>query len=368
MSTLHVVVPAGVADRSRPSGGNTYDRQVCAGLEALGWSVSQREVAGRWPRADRASRAALGAVLAGIPDGSVVLLDGLVASGVPEVLVPEHRRLRLVVLVHLPLGHDPGRDPGSGDGADGRARERARERAVLHAAVAVVVTSRWTRAWLLRAYGLAPGRVCVVPPGVAPAGVVPGCEPGRHLLCVGAVSPTKGHDLLVAALADVGEEDDGAGFGCCRCVGSVDVDPAFADDVRVRARTTGLGDRLTLTGPRVDADLDAEYAAADLVVAPSRTETYGMAVTEALARGIPVIGSGVGGLPEALGEPAGGPPPGILVPPGDPAALADVLHRWLTDAGFRHDLRLGARERRATLDDWSLTTGRLARVLTEAAT
>ena len=358
MSTLYVVVPSGVSDPARPSGGNTYDREVCAGLPGLGWAVSQREVAGRWPRADHASRAALGSVLADIPDGSVVLLDGLVASAVPEVLVPERRRLRLVVLVHLPLGHEPGAGEGAGDGAD----QRARERAVLHAAVAVVVTSRWTREWLLTTYCLAPGRVSVVPPGVAPAPVMPGCEPGLHLLCVGAVSATKGHDVLVAALADVADLE-----WSCRCVGSVAVDPAFATRVRARAGTTGLADRLTLTGPRVGGDLDAVYAAADLVLAPSRVETYGMAVTEALARGVPVIGSDVGGLPEALGGPAGGRRPGILVPPGDPAPLAVALHRWLTDAGFRHDLRLGARERRETLDDWSLTTDRLSRVLSEVA-
>ena len=358
MSTLHVVVPAGVADPARPSGGNTYDRQVCAGLAALGWSVAQEEVAGRWPRADHPARTALARVLAGIPDGSMVLLDGLVACAVPEVLVPERQRLRLVVLVHLPLGHEPGTGHRTGDCTD----HRARERAVLHAAVAVVATSRWTRDWLVRTYCLAPDRVRVVPPGVAPSPVVPGCEPGLHLLCVGAVSPPKGHDVLVAALADVADLE-----WSCRCVGSVAVDPAFATRVTARAGTTGLADRLTLSGPRVGEELDAVYAAADLVLAPSRTETYGMAVTEALARGVPVIGSDVGGLPEALGAPAGGRRPGILVPPGDPAPLAVALHRWLTDAGFRHDLRLGARERRATLDDWSLTTDRLSRVLTEVA-
>ena len=358
MSTVHVVVPAGVADASRPSGGNTYDREVCAGLPGQGWAVSQREVAGRWPRADHRSRVELAAVLAGIPDGAVVLLDGLVASAVPEVLVPERRRLRLVVLLHLPLGHESGPGESAGDGAD----DRARERAALHAAVAVVVTSRWTREWLLSTYCLAPGRVRVVPPGVEPAPVVPGCEPGLHLLCVGAVSPTKGHDVLVEALAGVAHLE-----WTCRFVGSVAVDPAFATRVRARVGTSGLADRLTLTGPRVGEALAAVYAAADVVLAPSRTETYGMVVTEALARGVPVIGSDVGGLPEALGGPARGPRPGVLVPPGDPAPLAVALRRWLTDAGLRHDLRLGARERRASLADWSLTTDRLSRVLSEVA-
>ena len=109
------------------------------------------------------------------------------------------------------------------------------------------------------------------------------------------------------------------------------------------------------------------YAAADLVVAPSRTETYGMVVTEALARGIPVVGAEVGGLPEALGRTADGRLPGILVPPGDPAPLADALRRWLTDAGLRDDLRRAARERRTTLPGWDVTAERLSGVLAEVA-
>ena len=94
--TVHFVVPAGIDDPARPSGGNTYDRRVRDGLTAAGWAVHVHEVSG--------TQAALADALARIPDGSVVLLDGLVASPAPEVLVPESRRLRLVALVHMPLG------------------------------------------------------------------------------------------------------------------------------------------------------------------------------------------------------------------------------------------------------------------------
>lgn len=354
MSTVHVVVPLGVGDPTRQSGGNTYDQRVCAGLTARKWTVCQREVAGPWPGGDRASEAALGAVIAGIPDGAVVLLDGLVACALPEVLVPERRRLKLVVLVHLPLGY--------GLGSGGSGETRSREHAVLHAAAAVVATSRWTRNWLLATYSLAPGRVGVVTPGVEPARLATAVASGERMLCVGAVTPMKGHDVLVEALIDVAELE-----WSCRCVGSVAVEPMFASRVRARAESAGLGGRVEFTGPRVGRALDAVYAAADLVLVPSRTETYGMVVTEALARGVPVLGSDVGGLPEALGVFDGGRRPGVLVAPEDPAALAVALGRWLTDAGMRRDLRVAAYERRATLGDWSVTTERLARVLTDVA-
>jgi glycosyltransferase involved in cell wall biosynthesis len=92
-----------------------------------------------------------------------------------------------------------------------------------------------------------------------------------------------------------------------------------------------------------------------------------MVVTEALARGLPVIASAVGGLPEAVGLGADGDTPGILVPPGDPAALAAALCDRLRDAGLRQRLRSVALDRRATLSGWSDTSATLSRVLAEMA-
>ena len=104
MNEVHVVVPEGIDDPARPSGGNAYDRRVCDGLEATGWTVRLHPVPGRWPQSDATSHAALGDVVGRVPDGAVVLLDGLVASTAPVVLVPHASRLRMVALVHMPLG------------------------------------------------------------------------------------------------------------------------------------------------------------------------------------------------------------------------------------------------------------------------
>ena len=100
---IDVVVPDGIDDPARPSGGNTYDRRICGGLTARGWRVREHAVSGSWPSPDAAAEEALGRVVRGIPDGAVVLVDGLIASTVPNVLVPEARRLALVVPVHMPL-------------------------------------------------------------------------------------------------------------------------------------------------------------------------------------------------------------------------------------------------------------------------
>ena len=320
MTAVHVVVPDGIDDPARPSGGNTYDRHLCRGLASLGWSVHEHAVPGGWPRPDAASLAALAGVVQRIPDDAVVLLDGLVASTAPEVLVPQARRLRLVVLVHMPLGHRP-----ADDEADDA---RMRERAVLSAAAAVVTTSAWTRRRLLELYALPADRVHVAEPGVDAAELATGTAAGGALLCVAAVTFDKGHDVLLDALATI----DGPVLAL-RVRGQPGPRPGVRGGVSVAAHwTAGWATACRFPGPRTGADLDRSYAAADLMVLASRAETYGMVVTEALARGLPVVAADVGGLTEALGHGADGIRPGLLVPPEDPAALGAALRAWLGDA------------------------------------
>ncbi|HZY27798.1 MAG TPA: hypothetical protein VFE49_06015, partial [Jiangellaceae bacterium] len=207
MTAVHFVIPDGIDDRARASGGNAYDRHLCRGLTSIGWSVHEHAVPGCWPRPDAASFAALDAVVQRIPDEAVVLLDGLVASTAPDVLLPQARRLRLVVLVHMPLGHRP-----ADDGADDA---RMRERAVLLVAAAVVTTSAWSRCRLLELYPLSADRVHVAEPGVNAADLAAGTAAGEALLCVAAVTSDKGHDVLLDALAIITDLS-----WHCVCVGS----------------------------------------------------------------------------------------------------------------------------------------------------
>jgi glycosyltransferase involved in cell wall biosynthesis len=329
VNAVHVVAPEGLRDPARPSGGNAYDLRVCAGLARSGWDVRLHEAS---------SDDALADALARIPDGSLVLVDGLVASPAPHAIVPEAERLRLVVLLHMPLGDD-------------------RERAVLSAATAVVTTSAWARDAVLELYSLPPGRVHVAQPGADAADLAPGTASAGSFLSVAAVIPGKGHDVLLDALALLGDER-----WQCLCVGSLEREPSYAEGLRRRA-----DGRVRFAGAQTTADLARTYGAADVLVLPTRGETYGMVVTEALARGLPVVASDVGGVPEALGRGADGTRPGLLVPPDDPVALRDALAAWLEDAGLRGRLRRAARTRRASLSPWSETTAAVAGVLAGAA-
>jgi glycosyltransferase involved in cell wall biosynthesis len=338
---LFVVLPGDIDDPAKPSGGNRYDRQVIGELRR-GRAVHEIALPGDWPRP---GAPALAARLAELPDGAEVLLDGLVACGVPELIEPSAGRLRMAVLVHLSLGDETGLSPR-------RITElTALERRTVHAVTSVVTTSEGAALRLIERHALAPEKVHVAAPGVDAAEPAVPVESGRRLLCVAAVIPRKGQDVLVEALGTLGDLD-----WDCVCAGSLDRDPGFVrglrSDVRVR-----------FVGTRAGKELDAAYAQADLLILPSLAETYGMVVTEALARGIPVLGTAVDGVPEALGFAPDGSRPGLLVPAGDPAALADAVRRWLTDGTLRRRWRTAAARRRVTLSGWDKTARELTKGL-----
>jgi glycosyltransferase involved in cell wall biosynthesis len=350
-SPLWAVLPGSIDDPAAPSGGNRYDRIVLNLLSGAatpqdGQAVPTRpvyEVAvdGSWPRPGDEARESLARALSDIPDDADVLLDGLVACGVPEILAPHKKRLRLIVLVHLPLSDETGLPPAqSGD-------LRARERATLHMAATVIATSMAAADHLSDMHDLSREKVAVVEPGVAPAEPASPDESGSRLLCVAAVTPRKGQDLLVAAL----EEHLADLAWTCVLAGRV-VEPVPHTSENIR-----------FVGPLQATALDNAYGKSDLFVLPSRNETYGMVVTEALARGIPVIATAVGGVPEALGVAPDGTRPGLLIPPDDVGALAGALRAWLTGPDLRARLRAAATARRATLPTWDDTARRLGEVL-----
>ncbi|GFH36397.1 glycosyltransferase family 4 protein [Streptomyces pacificus] len=394
---VRFVMPGGVDDPTSPSGGNIYDRRMCRELPRIGWQVHEHAVAGAWPRPGAGPRSELARGLRESADGSLVLLDGLVACGVPDVVVPEADRLRLAVLVHLPLGDETGLAPAVAAELD------AAERTTLRAAAVVVAPGEWAARRLVEHHGLDPRRVHAAAPGADPAPLAPGTATGApalpgpgaarngparngdtrksdmrksdmrksearsgaardgsapRLLCVASVTPRKGQHLLIEALASL------AGLPwTCELVGGTGHAPAYAARLRELIGEHGLGERVHLAGPRSGPALNASYAAADLLVLASHTETYGMVATEALARGVPVVATAAGGLPEAVGRAPDGSVPGTLVPPGDPAALAAALRRWLTEPGERHRSKTAARRRRTALAGWETTSRNLARAL-----
>ena len=329
---LHLIAPGPLDQRT---GGYLYDARIVEGLRALGWTVIAHGLEGRFPEGDPCAESSLARTLEGIAEGASVVLDGLAMSPLPEPLRAHRNRLRLTALIHLPLADETGLEAAE------RARLARLESESLAQCAGAIVTSTFT-ARRLEAYGVTASCVRVVLPGTDPAPAAVGPGPGEppRLLCVGSVSPGKGQDVLVRALARIR-----ALPWSCLCAGSLTRTPEFADSVMEVARTLGLEDRIDFPGELGAPELDTHYHSASLFVLATHFEGYGMALAEALARGLPVLSTRAGAVPDTVPSEAG-----VLVPPGDERALAGALHELLSGPE-------GA-ERRAGLAERSLRHGR----------
>jgi glycosyltransferase involved in cell wall biosynthesis len=345
MPALALVLPG---DPATPTGGYEYDRRIVAGLRALGWAVTVHALDASFPAPTPAARVAARAAFARIPDDATVLVDGLAFGAIPEIASAEARRLRLVALVHHPLAEETGLEPPRADAL------RRSEAQALAAARLVVATSGST-ARALAGYGVPPERIAVVEPGTDPAPLAAGSGgPGVALLCVAAVVPRKGHTVLVEALSGLADRD-----WTLACVGSLERSPRTVAALEQRIAALGLAHRVAIRDAVDRATLDLHYARADVFVLPTFHEGYGMALAEALARGLPVVSTRVGAVPDTVP-----PDAGLLVTPGDPAALRDALARVIDNRALRGRLAAGALRARMRLPDWDAACARLAAALT----
>ncbi len=340
MPSAVFVVPGSVDTRT---GGSIYDRRMADGLRRRGWDITVVELAGNFPHPTAAAVTGAAEALAALPDGTLVVMDGLVLSALPDLIEREAARLGVVALVHLPLAADVSLD------AESRARLAVAEHRALAASSLIVVTGAATLG-LLEPYALPRERMVVVEPGTDPAPLAKGSDGARvHLLCVATVNAGKGHDVLLEALAAVPSHQ-----WQLTCAGSLTRDRETAGRIRGLVRQLALEERVTLVG-----ELDAEalaicYDAADVFVLATRRETYGMAVAEALAHGLPVVSTTTGAIPELVGSGAG-----LLAPPGDTDALAAALSRVIGDADLRAGLAAGARAVRNRLPVWEVAAAQM---------
>jgi len=341
---VYVVVPG---DPEALTGGYIYDKKLIAALRK---TMAMRRLIwpGSYPYPSAADRLHAACSLASLPEGSVVLIDGLAFGALPELAALHAARLRLVALVHHPLAYETGLPPAL------RQHLVAAERQALSFARHVITTSCRTAQTLEQDFGVPPARLTVALPGSDP---LPASCP-RHrrdgilqLLSVGSVIPRKGYDVLAAALAPLRDIP-----WHCTIVGALDRDRHTAAALRAQLSENGLATRVRLAGEV--ADLAPFYATADLFVLASHYEGYGMAYAEALQHGLPVVGTTGGAIPEVVPATAG-----LLGSPGDVVALTAMLRALLTDSDLRHKLAAGARRAAAAHPSWADTARKVAQAL-----
>ena len=355
--TLILLVPG---DLETQTGGYIYDRRIVYGLGRLGWHVEVHSLDASFPQPTAPALGQARSLLAGIRDGRIVVIDSLALGGLSGLLEAEAERLCLVALIHHPVDLETGLDAGT-------ARNfRVSERTSLTFVRRVVVTSQWTSR-KLDEYGVGPDRIRVVTPGVDAVSGRPERQEARtyppnrdeagetslNLLCVATLTPRKGHDVLFDALALLGERP-----WHLHCVGSLTRDPGTADRLRRQIDRLGLGPRISLLGEVDRAELERQYARCDLFVLASHLEGYGMALAEALARGIPVVSTLAGAIPETVPANAS-----VLVSPADDRALAEALAKLMDDPAARQQLASNALAARKMLPTWSQASRQFAAAL-----
>jgi len=328
------------ADYERRTGGWIYDQRLMHELRQRGWQVCDLVLPAGFPRPDDAARAQSDAMFAGLADGTIVVVDQLCLGVMPQVARQQAHRLQLVMIVHHPLSLENGLE------ADERAAFAQSEREVLSHVALVIVTSNTTARDLQKNFAVADARILVAPPGVDRPPRSPGSSGGAPvMLCVGAVVPRKDHATLITALAGLGTLP-----WRLKIIGNLTRAPDHVAHVQSLIARHGLADRVQLVGELDDDNLNRVWQEADLFVAASRHEGFGMAVAEAVARGLPVVTTAAGAVSEWLGDPVA-----IVVPTGDVEALRAAIARAVSDPDVRARLRQGAQAARNGLPRWDET-------------
>jgi glycosyltransferase involved in cell wall biosynthesis len=350
------VVFAVPGDINLRTGGYIYDRRVLALLPAAGVTARHLPLPGGYPSPTPDDLAVTARAFAALPRHAVLLVDGLAYGAMPPGVISRAPG-PIVALVHHPLCLETGLP------AERVAALEASETAALAMARRVIVTSAITARTLAAEFGVPAEKIAVAEPGTDKAAgrVRPrrsgGTGRGLQLLAAGSVVPRKGYDILVGALRRL----DHLGWRLT-IAGDRDRSPETTAALEARIRRSGLRDRIRLVGgvdPRTLAKL---YAEADVFVTASLYEGYGMVLSEALARGLPIVTTTGGAAAETVPDRAA-----LKVPPGDTRALAHALGRAMREPTLRRRLSAAAWAAGRSLPDWTDTARVVAGVIKDAA-
>jgi glycosyltransferase involved in cell wall biosynthesis len=334
-------------DLATPTGGYAYDRRMIAELGQLGWQIDLLNLGEGFPWPNEATRTMARTRLLATPAGRVIVVDGLALGVLPET-ASQLGRNPLLALVHHPLALESGLSVEQADAL------RTSERTALAAVQGVVVTSAATARLVASDYGVPAARITVARPGSDPAPLAQGSHDGVvRLLSVGAVVPRKGFDVLIAALATLADLP-----WRLTIAGDRTRDRSAAAQLDADIARHALENRVAVLGAVSPQRLAALYAEADLFVLASYFEGYGMAYAEAVAHGLPVIGTNAGAIADTVP-----PDAGLLVDPGDIAAFAGALRRVIEDAGLRRCLADAARAAARQFPTWRQSAEVFARAL-----
>jgi glycosyltransferase involved in cell wall biosynthesis len=302
------------------SGGYGYDRAIIDELRAAG-----HEVAVFAPE-----------TIDDMPTESRIVVDGL---GLPALADRQDWFVErgAIGLIHHPTALETGHDDAT------REHLIALEKSLFARLKKLIVTSQATADRLAAEFGVAPEHIEIVVPGTPDAPRAAGSGgPGCEILSVGALVPRKGHDLLLRALARLFDLD-----WHLTIVGDATRNPLHARALVALAEELKITARVRFAGEVTPEALEALWRGADVFALATHFEGYGMAIAEALKRGLPVAVTS-GGAAGALVSPEAG----AVVTPGDHNTLSKSLRRMIFDTRLRRAMADAAWHIGQTLPDW----------------
>ncbi len=318
------------------TGGYEYDRRIVAGLREAGHQVRVVELSGTHPLTDEWARDAACAAWDSIGEGSRPIIDGLALpafAGLDDALAARNA----VGLIHHPTSLETGFSETE------RAALLAIEKRLMPKLSRIIVTSEATAERLAADFAVDRDRITIVVPGTDEAPRSPGSGgPICHILSIGTLIPRKGHDVLLQALARLFDLD-----WQLTIVGSPDRDPVHAHSLAALVEELNIGKRVRFAGEVTGAALDALWREADIFALATHWEGYGMAIAEALKRGVPVVVCDGGAAGKLVTEMSG-----VVCPVGDKVNLSKALRRMIFGASLRRQMAEAAWQVGQALPDW----------------
>jgi glycosyltransferase involved in cell wall biosynthesis len=342
MTDIYFAIPG---DINALTGGYAYDRRLLTELHSLGYKLKHLPLSSQFPVPDHQTLSDTAQQFAQLPDGALVIADGL-AFGLMETIAEQHQdRLNIIALCHHPLMLEAGL-------TDAQAQQLLiSEQRALNAAKAVIVTSAMTGKILTEQFRISAGKIVIAEPGTDRQTFAPCAGNPPLLLTLATITRRKAHNVMIDALATIQHLP-----WIARFVGGSHFDLHWAELMQQKVIAAGLQKRITFVGNV--ADTKSEYAAADVFVLPSLFEGYGMAFAEALSFGLPIIAARAGAVPDVVPDTAG-----ILVEPNNSLALADALQQLLSTENLRRQLQAGAQSAAQALPSWADTASKVAALI-----
>lgn len=316
------------------TGGYIYERHLLQGLRRIEHDVEHIPLPASFPNPDPDQMAETVARLAKVAPTRPLILDGLVfgaieTHGLAKVRAP------IVAMIHHPLALESGLDP------DRRAHLFRTEYDNLRLARHVIVPSPHTRRILMAQYDVAAEAITIARPGVDRPRLTHAPTTPPLILSVGILHPRKGHDILIDALAMLGDLDWRA------VIAGNPWDQNYEIGLRQQIADSPVASRIQLAGRVSTDELEQLYSSASIFALATRYEGHGIALDEALIRGLPIISCDTGAVPDTVPNGAG-----ILVPPHDPQSFAEALHQIISDDALRSRITTFAKKIGRQLPDW----------------